>query len=391
MAEKIEKKFKNNNLNPSRFLYVAIGASAGGLDALKKFLSNIPKNSGMAFIIVQHMDPTHKSSLVNILGNFTDLNVSEIVDDVQVESEHVYIIPPNKDLGILDGKLQLMEPIEPHGLRMPINYFFTSLAQDQGDKCVGIVLSGFGSDGSIGLKSIKANGGICIAQDPSSAGSDGMPISAINTGLVDIILSPEEMPEKLISYKNSSSKILKKILTPEDKNIQALRKIFILIRNRTGHDFSQYKKSTVFRRVGRRMNLHQIEEISQYLRYLQENPDEVDLLFKEFLINVTNFFRDPEAFESLKQGALKDLISKKSDFDTIRVWVPGCSSGEEVYSIAIIIRELLEETGKKLEVQIFGTDLDTSSIKIARSGTYSRDTTEIKSRTFKQILLQKRQ
>ena len=377
MAEKIEKKFKNINLNPSRFLYVGIGASAGGLDALKKFLSNIPKNSGMAFIIVQHMDPTHKSGLVNILGNYTNLKVLEIVDGVQVESEHVYIIPPNKDLGILEGKLQLMEPIEPHGLRMPINYFFTSLAQDQTDKCVGIILSGFGTDGSLGLKSIKANGGICIAQDPSTAGSDGMPTSAINTGLVDIILAPEEMPEKLASYKKSSSKILKKILTPEDRNIQALRKIFILIRNRTGHDFSQYKKSTVFRRVGRRMNLHQIEEISQYLRYLQENPDEVDLLFKEFLINVTNFFRDSEAFESLKKGALNDLISKKSDFDTIRVWVPGCSTGEEVYSIAIIIRELLEETGKKLEVQIFGTDLDAFSIKIARSGTYSGVTKDI--------------
>ena len=377
MAEKTGKKIKNSNLNPSRFLYVGIGASAGGLDALKKFLSNIPENSGMAFIIVQHMDPTHKSGLVNILSNYTNLKVLEIVDGVKVESEHIYIIPPNKDLGILDGKLQLMEPIEPHGLRMPINYFFTSLAQDQTDNSVGIILSGFGTDGSLGLKSIKANGGICIAQDPSTAGSEGMPNSAINTGLVDIILAPGEMPEKLSSYKKSSSKILKKILTPEDRNIQTLRKIFILIRNRTGHDFSQYKKSTVFRRVGRRMNLHQIEEISQYLRYLQENPDEVDLLFKEFLINVTNFFRDPEAFESLKKGALNDLITEKSEFDTIRVWVPGCSTGEEVYSIAIIIKELLEETGKKLEVQIFGTDLDALSIKIARSGNYSSVSADI--------------
>jgi two-component system CheB/CheR fusion protein len=377
MAEKIEKRFKNNNLNPSRFLYVGIGASAGGLDALKKFLSNIPQNSGMAFIIVQHMDPTHKSGLVKILDSYTDLKVLEIVDDVKVEPEHVYIIPPNKDLGILDGKLQLMDPIEPHGLRKPINYFFTSLAQDKSDRSVGIILSGFGTDGSIGLKAIKANGGICIAQDPSTAGSEGMPSSAINTGLVDIILAPEEIPEKLLSYKKSSSKIFKKILTPEDKDIQSLRKIFIIIRNRTGHDFSQYKKSTVFRRVGRRMNLHQIEEISQYLRYLQENPDEVDSLFKEFLINVTNFFRDPEAFEALKKGALNDLILKKSDFDTIRVWVPGCSSGEEVYSIAMIIKELLEETGRKLEVQIFGTDLDALSIKIARSGTYSGVKTDI--------------
>ena len=264
-----------------------------------------------------------------------------------------------------------MEPIEPHGLRMPINYFFTSLAQDQQDKSVGIILSGFGSDGSIGLKAIKAHGGICIAQDPSTAISDGMPTSAINTGLIDMILTPEEIPEKLITYSNSSSKILKKILTPEDESIKSLRKIFILIRNRTGHDFSLYKKSTIYRRVGRRMNIHQIEEITQYLRYLQENPNEIDLLFKEFLINVTNFFRDPEAFESLKNDAMKRLIEKKSDFEVLRVWIPGCSSGEEVYSIAIIIKELLDETNKQLEVEIFGTDLDENAIKTARSGSYS--------------------
>ena len=378
MAKNIQNKLKNGtNQNSSKFLYIGIGASAGGLDALKKFLSNIPENSGMAFIIVQHMDPTHKSGLVNILSHYTKIKVEEVIDGVQIKPDHVYIIPPNKDMGILDGKLQLMEPIEPHGLRMPINYFLTSLSQDQQDRSVGVILSGFGTDGSIGLKAIKANGGLCIAQDPSTAGSEGMPTSAINTGLVDIILAPEEMPSKLLSYKKSSSKILKKILTPEDKTIQTLRKIFILIRNRTGHDFSQYKKSTVFRRVGRRMNIHQIEEISQYLRYLQENPEEIDLLFKEFLINVTNFFRDPEAFESLKEEALKDLIDEKLDFDTIRVWVPGCSSGEEVYSIAIIIKELLEGTDKKLEVQIFGTDLDSYSIKTARSGTYTNISADV--------------
>ena len=198
---------------------------------------------------------------------------------------------------------------------------------------------------------------------------------------VDIVLPPEEMPGKIISFKKSSNKILKEILTPEDKTLQALRKIFILIRNRTGHDFSQYKKSTINRRIGRRMNIHQIEEMPQYLRYLQKNPHEIDLLFKEFLINVTNFFRDPEAFESLKQGALKDIIKEKSDLDILRVWVPGCSSGEEVYSIAIIIKELLEETNKHLEVQIFGTDLDANSIKTARSGTYSSHFCRYKSRT----------
>ena len=372
MIKTIKKNSKKIiDRDPSNFLYVGIGASAGGLDAIEKLLTNIPENSGNAFIIIQHMDPTHKSGLVNILSRHTNMKVLQVEDGVQVKPDHVYIIPPNKDMGLLNGKLQLMEPLEPHGLRMPINYFFTSLAQDQQDKSVGIILSGFGSDGSIGLKAIKANGGICIAQDPSTAGSDGMPNSAINTGYVDIVLAPEEMGEKLLSFKKSSSKIIKKILTPEDETVQALMKIFILIRNKTGHDFSQYKKRTVYRRVGRRMNIHQIEEMPQYLRYLQKNPHEVDLLFKEFLINVTHFFRDPEAFESLKQGALKGIIEEKSDFGTIRVWVPGCSSGEEVYSIAIIIQELLEEINKHLEVQIFGTDLDANSIKTARSGIYS--------------------
>src|SRR5664280_313499 len=216
MTGKIEKKLKGTiSRNSSKFLYVGVGASAGGLDALRKFLSNIPENSGMAFIIVQHMDPTHKSGLVDILARYTSMKVLQVEDGVQVLPDHVYIIPPNKDMGLLDGKLQLMEPVEPHGFRKPINYFFTSLAQDQRDKSVGIILSGFGSDGSIGLKAIKAHGGICIAQDPSTAISDGMPTSAINTGLIDMVLAPEEIPEKLKAYSNSSSKILKKILTPE--------------------------------------------------------------------------------------------------------------------------------------------------------------------------------
>ena len=388
MTAKREENRKVNK-DSSKFLFVGIGASAGGLDAIKNLLSNIPENNGMAFIIVQHMDPTHKSGLVNILSRSTYMEVKEVVDGVQVLPEHVYIIPPNKDMGILNGKLQLMEPTEPHGLRLPINYFFSSLAQDQKDKSVGIILSGFGTDGSLGLKAIKANGGICIAQDPSTAGSDGMPNSAINTGLVDMILSPEEMPNKLLSYKKSSHNILKKILTPEDKTIQSLRKIFILIRNRTGQDFSQYKKSTINRRIGRRMNIHQIEDISQYFRYLQENPNEIDQLYNEFLINVTNFFRDPEAYESLKQNALIKLIQEKNDGDTIRIWIPGCSSGEEVYSTAIIIKEIFEETGLNFNVQIFGTDLDLDAIQTARAGQYTSISADISPKRLKKYFYKK--
>ena len=388
MTAKREENRKVNK-DSSKFLFVGIGASAGGLDAIKNLLSNIPENNGMAFIIVQHMDPTHKSGLVNILSRSTYMDVEEVVDGVQVLPDHVYIIPPNKDMGILNGKLQLMEPTEPHGLRLPINFFFSSLAQDQKDKSVGIILSGFGTDGSLGLKAIKANGGICIAQDPSTAGSDGMPNSAINTGLVDMILAPEEMPNKLLSYKKSSHNILKKILTPEDKTIQSLRKIFILIRNRTGQDFSQYKKSTINRRIGRRMNIHQIEDISQYFRYLQENPNEIDQLYNEFLINVTNFFRDSEAYESLKQNALIKLIQEKNDGDIIRIWIPGCSSGEEVYSTAIIIKEIFEETGLNFDVQIFGTDLDLDAIQTARTGQYTSISADISPKRLKKYFYKK--
>lgn len=243
MNEKEEENIKEIlNQNTSTLWYVGIGASAGGLDALEKFLSNIQNKSGMAYLIVQHLEPHHKSSLVNILSRFTTMKVLQVEDGIQVMPDHVYVIPPNKDMGILNGKLQLMEPTEPHGLRMPINYFFTSLAQDQKDKSVGIILSGYGSDGSIGLKAIKANGGICISQDPSTAISDSMPLSAINTGLVDMVLAPEEMSKKLISYTKSSNKILKKILTLEDENIQSLQKIFILIRNRTEMIFHNTKK-----------------------------------------------------------------------------------------------------------------------------------------------------
>lgn len=368
MSKKTEEKSKISR-DSSQF-YVGIGASAGGLDAMEKFLSKVPENSGMSFMIVQHLDPIHKSALVDILSRSTSMEVMEVEDGVKVLPDHVYIIPPNKDMSLLNGNLQLMEPTHPHGLRLPINYFFTSLGQDQKEKSIVIILSGYGSDGSIGLKTIKANGGMIIVQDPSTAGSEGMPTSAINTGMADLVLKPEEMPENIISYTKSSNKILKKILSSEDEIIHTIRKIFILIRTRTGHDFSQYKKSTINRRIARRMNIHQIEEMPQYIRYLQENPHEIDLLFKEFLINVTHFFRDPEAFESLKKDALKDLIKEKPDLDSIRVWVPGCSSGEEAYSIAIIIKELLEETNKHMDVQIFATDLDENAIKIARSGNY---------------------
>ena len=352
-----------------KFPIVGIGASAGGFPAIKRFFSKVPQDTGMAFVVVQHLDPTHESTMADLMGRYTPIKVVQAKDGMKVEQDHVYIIPPNKDMGLMNGVIQLMEPSEPHGLRLPINYFLRYLADDQKENAIAIIFSGYGSDGTLGIKAIKAAGGMVMAQDPKTADSDSMPANAIQTGLVDFVLSPEDMPEKMISYVESAHKTIKKILTPKEETEQALRKIFMLVRNRTGRDFSYYKENTIYRRIGRRMNVHQIENIPNYLQYLQDNDHEIDILFKELLINVTNFFRDDKAFDALKNH-LRKLIAQKTDEDDIRVWVPGCSSGEEVYSIAIIISELLEEFARNLDVQIFGTDIDLEAISTARSGLY---------------------
>ena len=369
MSKKNKSKGEITPKSPNKLPVVAIGASAGGLDALKKFFTAMSPDPGMAFVLVQHLDPTHESTLADLMSRYTPLKVVQAKDGMKVESDYLYIIPPNKDMGLMNRTIQLMEPVEPHGMRLPINFFLKNLAEDQKERSIAIIFSGFGSDGTIGIKSIKAAGGMVMAQDPATADSNSMPASAIQTGLVDFILPPEEMPEKLMNYVESAHKTIKKIITPKEETERALQKIFMLIRNRTSHDFSYYKENTVYRRISRRMNIHQIENIQTYLRYLQENPHEIDILFKELLINVTSFFRDEKSFDSFK-NSLKELIKQKLDVDNLRVWVPGCSSGEEVYSIAIIIHELLEESGKNIDVQIFGTDIDIDALTTARSGTY---------------------
>jgi len=369
MSKKNKSKGEITPKSPNKLPVVAIGASAGGLDALKKFFTAMSPDPGMAFVLVQHLDPTHESTLADLMSRYTPLKVVQAKDGMKVESDYLYIIPPNKDMGLMNRTIQLMEPVEPHGMRLPINFFLKNLAEDQKERSIAIIFSGFGSDGTIGIKSIKAAGGMVMAQDPATADSNSMPASAIQTGLVDFILPPEEMPEKLMNYVESAHKTIKKIITPKEETERALQKIFMLIRNRTSHDFSYYKENTVYRRISRRMNIHQIENIQTYLRYLQENPHEIDILFKELLINVTSFFRDKKSFDSFK-NSLKELIKQKLDVDNLRVWVPGCSSGEEVYSIAIIIHELLEESGKNIDVQIFGTDIDIDALTTARSGTY---------------------
>ncbi|MHB8853729.1 MAG: chemotaxis protein CheB [Ignavibacteriaceae bacterium] len=377
----IPVKKKNENLTlisrDSSIFVVGIGSSAGGLDALEKFFQNMPENTGMAFIVVSHLDPTHISIMPELIQKTTKMKLYQAEDGMKVEPNHVYVTPPNRDIAILHGIIQLIEPIDAHGFRLPIDFFFKSLSEDLGENAICIILSGMASDGSAGLKAIKNELGMVMVQDPKSAKFDGMPASAIKTGLADYILPPEEMPGQLIKYTSTKVKgvLFDKSIT-EGKIPDAFQKIFILLRTRTGHDFSLYKQNTIYRRVERRMSISQLDTIPNYIRFLQENPVEIENLFKELLIGVTNFFRDPESFVELKK-VLSELVKNKPENGRIRIWVPGCSTGEEAYSIAIILRECMDELKKYLTVQIFATDIDSSAIDKARVGTYTGITSDV--------------
>jgi two-component system CheB/CheR fusion protein len=370
-----DKKKKNRALavpkDAGDFYIVGMGASAGGLEAFEKFFQHTPNDSGMGFILVPHLDPNHISLMPELVQKSSKMNVFQVKDGDQVQPNNVYIVPPNYDLAILNGILQLFPPSKIAAPRMPIDYFFRSLAQDQGEKAICIILSGMGTDGTLGLRSVKGELGMAMVQAPDSAKYNSMPRSAIETDLVDYILPPEKMPEQLIAYtKHGTQKVDTKLISAEGKVPDAMRKIFILLRTHTGHDFSSYKKNTIYRRIERRMQVHQMDKITTYVRLLQENKVEVEILFKELLIGVTNFFRDPESFKALEKKALPGLLADKSDDDTIRVWVPGCSSGEEAYSIAILLRECTEQLKRHMGIQIFATDIDKSTIDTARAGIY---------------------
>jgi len=353
------------------FPIVGIGASAGGLEALEQFLSHVPAASGMAFIVIQHLDPTRTGVLPELLQRATPMRVVQAGDGIAVKPNCVYVIPPNKDMSILHGRLHLLAPLEARGLRLPIDYFFRALADDRGDRAIGVILSGMGSDGTLGLKAIKEKAGLVLVQDPASAKFDGMPSSAINTGLADIVADAEALPMRLLAAWQHPLPQPPE-LEPENASQSALDNVVIQLRARTGHDFSLYKKSTVYRRIERRMGIHQIDRISTYARFLQENPAEVDLLFKELLIGVTNFFRDPAAWAYLQEQALPELLQANPHGRMLRAWVPACSTGEEAYSLAICFREVLEQVSPKsrLTLQVFATDLDEDAIARARQALY---------------------
>ena len=353
------------------FPIVGIGASAGGLEALEQFFGNMPENSGIAFVVIQHLDPNHIGIMPELLQRITHMKVVQVTDHLQIEKNHVYVIPPNKNMSILNGFLYLFEAVEIRGLRLPIDFFLRSLAEDQKERSVGIILSGMGSDGSFGLKAIKEKNGLVVVQDPVTAKFDGMPQSAVNSVNVDILATAADIPAKLIKFLKISPLTTKK---PEidTKNKSNLEKIIILLRTQTGHDFSLYKKNTLFRRIERRMNVHQIEKLGVYIRFLQENPGELDILFKELLIGVTNFFRDKAVWEKLKDNVFPRLFNELPDGYTLRAWIPGVSTGEEAYSLAIVFKEAYEnvKNDKNFSLQIFATDIDNDAIEKARKGVF---------------------
>jgi len=354
------------------FPIIGIGASAGGFEALEQFMAHVPENCGMAFVIVQHLDPTRKGLMPELLQRSTRMKVMQVKDRTRVRPDCVYVIPPNKNMSILHGVLHLFEPSAKRGLRLPIDFFLSSLALDQQQKAIGVILSGMASDGTSGLRDIREKGGLAVAQEPSSAKFDSMPRSVIDAGLADIVAPAEELPGRIIAFMKRVPQSAVPEAAIESSMRGALEKILILMRSRTGHDFSYYKKNTLYRRIERRMGIHQIEKIAAYVRFLNENPEELDLLFKELLIGVTGFFRDPHVWQLLRDKTLPKLLAGQPT-RLLRAWVAGCSTGEEAYTLAIVFREVVEtlKPGKNFKLQIFATDLDRDAIDKARQGVFS--------------------
>ena len=355
------------------FPIVGIGASAGGLAAFEAFFSGMPVDAdpGMAFVLVQHLAPDHTSILCDLIRRYTRMEVFEVEDGMPVQINCVYIIPPGREMAFLNGTLQLFEPSEPRGQRLPIDFFFHSLAQDQHELAIGIILSGTGSDGTLGVRAIKGEGGMVMAQNTASSEFDGMPRSAIATGLMDYELPPAEMPAQLIAYvAHAFGKLPRAGTMLPHKSESAMKKAFVLLRAQTGHDFSKYKPSTITRRIERRMAVHQIEGLDSYVKFLQQTPAEVEALFRDLLIGVTNFFRDPEVFRMMEDQVIPKLFEGKQAGAAVRVWSAGCSTGEEAYSLAILLAERMEVLKQSYKVQVFATDIDSRAIAAARAGVY---------------------
>jgi two-component system CheB/CheR fusion protein len=374
-GESASETFISGQYTEKEFPIVGIGASAGGLKALEKFFDNMPPEENISFVVVQHLDPKHESLMPGLLEKHTQMKVATAKSGQKIEPNHLYIKPPGKDVVVKSRTLYLQEPSERKGVQLTIDIFFRSLAKDLGELAICVILSGAGSDGSLGLKSIKGEGGMAMVQEEKQAEYDGMPRSAINTGRVDYVLPVERMPGQLISYIRHLSEVPEKIESDEEKTEQSVNRILTSVRLATGHDFNNYKRSTVHRRIARRMAVLQLAEISLYAQYLRQNPTEIDELFKDLLINVTNFFRDSAAFEILERRTLPMLLEEKAareeELDApLRIWVPGCGTGEEAYSLAMLLVEAMERQGVHFRVQVFATDINRETIEFGRAGLY---------------------
>jgi len=359
------------NAPPAGPCVAAIGASAGGFDAIRAFFDIMPIDSGIAFVVIQHLHPTQKSLAAELFGKRTKMPVVQIEDGMRVEPNHVYTVPPNTYPSIDQGVLRLTAPTQAHGPRLPIDHFFASLGEDQRERAIAVVLSGSGSDGALGLKSVAANGGIVLAQAPETAQFDGMPQSAIASGLVNYVLPVSKIPEVLVGYARHpyvAGTAQQDTVDASEKT--ALESVLGIIRARRGYNFSGYKQSTLLRRIQRRMGLRSIERWNDYIDVLRRTPDEIDALFKDLLIGVTEFFRDAEAWNVLETEVIAPLVEAKPRGEAIRVWVPGCATGEEAYALAMLLLEGLKQAGKRCPVQVFATDTNEDTLQIGRNGIY---------------------
>ena len=360
-------------------LVIGIGASAGGLEALQQFFGRMPNNSGLSFVVVQHLSPDYKSLMADILGKHTGMRVVQAENEVAVEPDTVYLIPPKKYMTLQQGKLMLFD-YAAGTLNHPIDIFFTSLAEERKEHSIVVVLSGTGSDGTNGVKAVKEHGGLVIAQDPESAKFDGMPKSVIKTGLADFVLSPEEIADEILNF--SATPVLLRtqkndgVIPDEDmlfSEEETLSHIYTILKNASGIDFTYYKRSTILRRIERRMLVTHSSSLSEFAHLLGDSADEVNILTKEILIGVTNFFRDPAFFEKLKYNAIYKILERSKENEPIRVWSAGCSTGEEAYSIAILFQEAMEELQLKRDVKIFATDVDSRAVEQAGKGVFSEN------------------
>jgi len=356
---------------PSAVRIVGLGASAGGLEVLGQFVAHVPMASGLAYIVVQHLDPTHKAMLSELLQRATPMPVREVTESLLVEPDTVYVIPPNSELTVVGGKLHLAKPSKPRGMRLPIDVLFASLARAQGERAIGVILSGMGSDGTLGLLEIKSQGGLTLAQQPDSAQFDSMPKSAIAAGCVDIVALPAEMPNRILLVTGARKSV--EGMAPRKGSSPPLDSIIAMLRERSKHDLSLYKPNTLLRRIERRVAVHGLGSLADYEDFLRHNPQELDLLFAEILIGVTGFFRDPAVWSELRESILPGFLAQRVNAGSLRAWVVGCSTGEEAYSLAMVLKEVWGElaSGGHGKIQIFATDLSSDAIAAGRRGQYS--------------------